>query len=256
MCALAPAPGYEARAAELCKQLQLPIIEPSLATAAAFSCLLVVDEQGLGLQLTGPDAPGPVRCEFACGAAAHRRQYGGGRKQDISRAVGLDKRRDLHVLDMTAGLGRDAFVFATLGARVTLLERNPIVHALLADGLARAADTTDSELREIVARINLLRADSLAADAVTLPVDVAYLDPMFPGRQKSAKVKKEMQAFHTLVGADKDADQLLPIAREAARYRVVVKRPAKAPYLNGCKPGYSLNGKSTRYDIYSKQKLV
>jgi 16S rRNA (guanine1516-N2)-methyltransferase len=35
------------------------------------------------------------------------------------------------------GLGKDAFVLASLGCRVTLVERNPVVHALLRDGLDR-----------------------------------------------------------------------------------------------------------------------
>ncbi|MGS2722974.1 class I SAM-dependent methyltransferase [Porticoccus sp. GXU_MW_L64] len=266
-CALSAAPGFDSKGQALAAELGLELVpwpdhKPSqnlpIEYAMAFLCLLTVDEHGLGLQLTGPDAPGPVRCEFASGAAAHRRQYGGGRKQDISRAIGLDKRPELQVLDMTAGLGRDAFVLATLGARVTLLERNPIVHALLADGLQRASQAADQELRNIVARMELLRQDALLAEMPVLATqaDVVYLDPMFPGRQKSAKVKKDMQAFHALVGDDGDADQLLPMAIEVARYRVVVKRPAKAPYLNDCKPGYSLSGKSTRYDIYSKRKLA
>ena len=260
ICAVSAAPEYRGRAVQLAAQLGLNLLDEPLQqnAVAAFLCLLVVDEQGLGVQLTGPNAPGAVRCEFASGAAAHRRQYGGGRKQDISRAIGLDKRRDLQVLDMTAGLGRDAFVLATLGARVTLLERNPVVHALLEDGLQRAAEVGDPELLDIVASMQLLRSNALEVDdqEVTSQVDVVCLDPMFPGRQKSAKVKKEMQAFHVLVGNDHDADQLLPAAMEIARYRVVVKRPAKAPWLADCKPSYSLTGKSTRYDIYSKQKLV
>ncbi|MDM3872226.1 class I SAM-dependent methyltransferase [Porticoccus sp. W117] len=265
-CALSAAPGFEVRGQALAAELGLelvrwPVHKPPqnspVESTAAFLCLLIVDEHGLGLQLTGPDAPGTVRCDFVSGAAAHRRQYGGGRKQDISRAIGLDKRRDLQVLDMTAGLGRDAFVLATLGAQMTLLERNPIVHALLADGLQRASEAADSEVRDIAARMELLQQDALVTDMSTLAAqaDVVYLDPMFPGRQKSAKVKKEMQAFHVLVGDDPDADQLLPMAMEVARYRVVVKRPAKAPYLNDCQPSVSLTGKSTRYDIYSKQKL-
>ncbi|UTW46078.1 class I SAM-dependent methyltransferase [bacterium SCSIO 12696] len=269
LCALSAAPGFAARADRLAselglKQLPWPVHKPLYCQPgdkAAFFCLLLVDAQGLQLQLTGPKAPGPVRCDFASGAAAHRRQYGGGKKQDLSRAVGLDKRTDLSVVDMTAGLGRDGFVLATLGARVTLLERNPVVHALLADGLQRAADAGEPDLQTIVGRMQLLPWDALqlgceAQSTLQAEADVAYLDPMFPERQKSAKVKKDMQAFHVLVGDDADADQLLTNALDLARYRVVVKRPAKAPYLDNRKPAHSLVGKSTRYDIYSKQKLV
>ena len=42
------------------------------------------------------------------------------------------------MLDATAGLGRDAFVLASLGCQVTLIERVPAVAALLENGIERA----------------------------------------------------------------------------------------------------------------------
>jgi 16S rRNA (guanine1516-N2)-methyltransferase len=85
--------------------------------------------------------------------------------------------------------------------------------------------------------------------------DVIYLDPMFPERQKTADVKKEMAAFHSIVGKDEDADALLPLALAHVNYRVVVKRPRKAPFLNSQVPSYQLEGKSSRFDIYTVKKL-
>jgi 16S rRNA (guanine1516-N2)-methyltransferase len=85
--------------------------------------------------------------------------------------------------------------------------------------------------------------------------DVIYLDPMFPDRQKSADVKKEMAAFHHVVGKDEDADSLLEKALAKANYRVVVKRPRKAPFINNKTPSYQLEGKSSRYDIYTIKKM-
>jgi len=86
--------------------------------------------------------------------------------------------------------------------------------------------------------------------------DVVYLDPMFPEKRKTAAVKKDMAAFHTLVGSDDDADALLPLALQAARYRVVVKRPRHAPHLDNCKPGMVLEGESTRFDIYPLRSMA
>ncbi|RML78543.1 Ribosomal RNA small subunit methyltransferase J, partial [Pseudomonas syringae pv. maculicola] len=40
-----------------------------------------------------------------------------------------------------------------------------------------------------------------------------------------------------------------------ATHRVVVKRPRKAPCIDGPKPGYALDGKSSRYDIYPRKAL-
>lgn len=80
--------------------------------------------------------------------------------------------------------------------------------------------------------------------------EVVYLDPMYPERQKSAAVKKEMAYFHELVGGAQDEAALLNAARNVARKRVVVKRPRLGLFLNGEKPAYQYEGKSTRFDVY------
>lgn len=215
--------------------------------------VLRFDQQGLALQPLGKKAPGAIKVDFGAGAVDHRRKFGGGAGQMIAKAVGVKISRPLTVLDATAGLGKDAFVLATLGCRVQMHERNEIVAELLADGLRRAQESLDCELRAIVERLALVPRDSLTA--LDEPVDVVYLDPMFPDRVKSAGVKKEMAVFHQVVGKDPDADQLLPLARAVARYRVVVKRPRKAPFLNDETPSYQLSGKTSRYDIYVNAKL-
>ena len=262
--AIWPRPGFENRAGLLSRELSLPLLPVASAQDVPDTeqeqLTLVVDDGGLSLQQLGPKAPGPVRCEFALGAARHRRLHGGGRGQDIAKATGLSRSGFRpQLLDLTAGLGRDGFILASLGAQVTMIERNPVIYALLADGLSRAADKAEEDppLAEILRRINTVCQDSVDyLETLTdqqCP-DVIYLDPMFPPREKSSKVKKEMQIFHQLVGPD-DARELLPVALGKARYRVVVKRPVHAPVLNGCEPGYSLKGKSTRFDIYPLQKL-
>jgi len=78
---------------------------------------------------------------------------------------------------------------------------------------------------------------------------------MFPHREKTSLVKKEMRVFRPLVGDDDDAALLLQVALDLATHRVVVKRPRKAPAVSGQPPGYVLEGKSSRYDIYPKRAL-
>lgn len=226
---------------------------PEQGDTAEFA--LQFGEAGLQLQLLEPQAPGPVRVDFVEGAAAHRRQFGGGSGQMIAKAVGIQPGVRPRVLDATAGLGRDAFVLATLGCEVTLIERQPLIGALLEDGLARARQ--DAEVAAIAARMTLLPGNAIERMAAWSgePPQVIYLDPMFPHRDKSALVKKEMRLFRPFVGDDLDAPALLAAALALASHRVVVKRPRKAPVIEGCKPGYSLEGKSSRYDIYPKKKL-
>lgn len=218
--------------------------------------LLFLDEHGLGLQLTGKGAPGPVRAEFVSGKMGYRREHGGGAGQLVAKAVGLQKTKaTLHVLDATAGLGQDAFVLASLGCRVTLFERNPVIHALLEDGLARAALNVDCA--PIIERMTLREGSSIdwLSSASEGVADVIYLDPMFPHRDKSALVKKEMQVFRMIVGDDDDSERLLSAALAAATYRVVVKRPRKAPAIEGPEPATRIEGKSSRYDVYSIKAL-
>ena len=203
----------------------------------------------------------PISVDWYTGAAEHRRKFGGGKGQMIAKAVGLHQANSLKVLDATAGLGGDAFVLASLGCTVTLQERSPIAYALLEDGLERARqyaiDAQDNELSNILQRMALTHCNS--AHQIFEGVDVVYLDPMFPERKKKAAVNKGMKAFHSLIGSDDDADELLTHALQQPIKRVVVKRPRIAPNLqdlaDGRLPHYTLEGKSSRFDIYALQTL-
>lgn len=193
--------------------------------------------------------------DFVTGAVAHRRKFGGGRGQTIAKAVGLKQGVSPRVVDGTAGLGRDAFVLASLGCQVTLVERHPVVAALLEDGLRRAYQDAEigAWMRE---RMQLFHGSSLEAlSALPHAVDVVYLDPMYPHRDKSALVKKEMRVFQSLVGADLDADGLLAPAMALASKRVVVKRPDYAEDLDGVKPTMVLAQKKNRFDVYVKAAM-
>ena len=240
---------YQAQAEQWAARLGLPLQDASAAFAVQ------VGEAGLQIQQLGPQAPGPVRVDFVEGAAAHRRVFGGGSGQMIAKAVGIAQGVRPRVLDATAGLGKDAFVLASLGCQMQLIERQPLVAALLEDGLARAAG--DADVGPIVARMQLLPGNSIERmrDWQGEPPQVIYLDPMFPHRDKSALVKKEMRLFRPLVGDDPDAPALLEAALALASHRVVVKRPRKAPCIAGPKPSHALDGKSSRYDIYPKKAL-
>jgi 16S rRNA (guanine1516-N2)-methyltransferase len=245
-------PSFEPAAKTLAAELALPLlgmVEPR--HVEGYAILLWFDETGLALQLTGRSAPGPVRAEFVTGKAGYRREHGGGSGQLIAKAVGLKRSSVvLHILDATAGLGQDAYVLAGLGCHVTLLERSPIIHALLADGLLRAR--ANAEARPLVDRMTLVAAqgsDWLVGQSSPV-ADVIYLDPMFPHRGKAAKVKKEMAVFRSVVGADADAESLLAAALHSAPCRVVVKRPRRAPVIGEWTPTLKLEGKSSRYDIY------
>lgn len=215
--------------------------------------LLQLNHQRLELiKLDEPKLSG-INVDFVEGAVAHRRKFGGGRGQDIAKAIGLKHGFSPHVLDATAGLGRDAFVLASLGCQVTLMERMPVVAALLDDGLERAK--LNADVGEIMQGMQLIHASSIENMTLADQVDVVYLDPMYPHRDKSAAVKKEMRVFQSLVGEDLDADDLLTPALTLAKYRVVVKRPSYAPPLNNQTPTTSIKMKKNRFDVYVNKAI-
>ena len=107
--------------------------------------------------------------------------------------------------------------------------------------------------------MHLVHADAVQwmneLDASDFP-EVVYLDPMFPHRQKSAQVKKEMRLLQKLLGIDEAEGELLAAAQRIATKRVVVKRPDYAPHLDGRKPSMQIKGKKHRFDVYVKAAMV
>ena len=200
-----------------------------------------------------------ISIDFLKGPLAHRQQFGGGRGQAIAKAIGMRSGVTPSVLDTTAGMAGDAFVLATLGCSITLLERSPIVFALIEDAVQRASlNESFTEILEQGFLIVNREANDYIREQIevgcTAP-DVIYIDPMYPHKKKSALVKKDMQILQRLHGADDNAGELLDNALAYARKRVVVKRPIQAETISEKKPNTCIKSKKTRYDIYTIEKM-
>ncbi len=190
-----------------------------------------------------------LRVDFVKGAVAHRLRFGGGRGQALAKAMGLRAGKTPMIIDATAGLGRDSFLLASLGAQVILIERSDTMHALLADGMERAA-REGGEFQDIISRMTLLKGD--AKDLLPeLSGDAILIDPMHPPRKNSALVKQELRQVREIVGTDDDAVDLVRVALRHARNRVVLKWPAKADPMEGLRAcSHQICGKTTRYDVF------
>lgn len=190
-----------------------------------------------------------LTCDFTSGAVRHRFLFGGGRGQALPKAVGLKGGKNPLIVDATAGLGGDAFLLASLGAKVILIERSPEMHKLLEDGLARA-QAAGGDVADVVSRMTLMFGD--AKDLLpTLSPEVVLVDPMHPPRKKSALVKSEMRQIRDIVGTDDDAEALMKVALATATNRVVLKWPRRAEPMQGIPaPSHQITGKSTRYDVF------
>ena len=193
---------------------------------------------------------GPLFVDFLSGGNSFRRQHNCTIKQPLARAVGIKSGFRPTIVDGTAGMGRDGFVLACLGCSVTMVERSPVLGALLKDGLERAME--DALVGNILKeKIRLICGDTRTVLAM-LPEKpyTVYLDPMYPKRTGSALNKKEMRIIRSLVGDDQDSSLLLTSALQSAANRVVVKRPKEAAPLAGSPPSHEIRMKNNRFDVY------
>lgn len=194
-----------------------------------------------------PELPGALWVDFTR-PEARRRALQPGRELLVQAAKVRHAASPL-VIDATAGLGRDSFLLAAAGFRVRLFESNPVVAALLRDGLERAGRSPD--LAAIIARMELVVGDALdLLPLLTQGPEVIYLDPMFPPRSKAAKVKQDLQLLQLLDRRDQDPIALLRAALTIRARKTVVKRPLKGAPLAGPAPSYTLRGKAIRFDVY------
>ena len=68
----------------------------------------------------------PILIDFTSGQFNYRMKKSGRRREMLAKAVGVKDRTN--VLDCTAGLGRDTFLLASLGCRVTMIEPVSYTH--------------------------------------------------------------------------------------------------------------------------------
>ena len=237
----------------LANRLAVPLLD-QLPDNTDYKFLLVFEppgnkahNNGYQLALHFPNEKlNPIVIDFLGHQLQYRKKFGGGRQQAIAKAVGLKRGYTPKLLDGTAGMGKDAFILASLNCNVTMCERNPVIQALLQDGLKRLEQASNDEISlQLELENSLHYMENHASD-----FDVIYLDPMYPHRTKSALVKKEMRILRSLVGDDTDFDSVFEIALRTAKNRVVIKRPKAAASIGQRPPTHCVESKKTRYDIY------
>ena len=208
----------------------------------------VLEKSEEGLRLTDTFVrQNPLLIDFSSGYFSHRLKNITFKKELIARAVGAKSLAK--VLDCTGGLGRDAFLLASLGCCVTMIERSQVLALLLEDALKRALRHPD--LGDIAMRINLLAMDARHyLSRMDVVPDVIILDPMFPDRKKSAKVKGDMQIVQRFLGKDEDVRALFDSAMNTQCPRVVMKRPLYDKSKLPVKPTNTMMGSSVRFDIF------
>ena len=192
-----------------------------------------------------------LKCSFIEGPILHRLKYGKGRGLNLSKAVGMKSNKNREIVDATAGLGHDAFMLASLGANVTLIERSKTMYKLLQEGISEAK-SFGGEISKIISRMDLIFGDSKNI-IPNLSPQVILIDTMYQERKKTALVKSNMRMVREIVGSDPDYLELVDIALINASNRVVIKQPIHAEKINHANPcSHNILGKTIRYDVYMK----
>jgi len=235
---------YESHCKKIAVDLNLPLCS---GESSDYDYYLFFVDGKLALKSSLHEKFNPIIVDFLSGKLFHRYQYGGGRGQLIAKACGVKAKEKPIILDLTAGLGQDAFVLAALGCDVTMIERSPFIGALLQDGLSRARE--QDWFAQLSLKLIITDAKQYLSESHEKP-DVIYLDPMFPESKKTALVKKEMQILREIVEDNSDAESLLELAIQKADKKIVVKRPRLAPTLSNRNPNLTYEGKSNRFDVY------
>ena len=190
-----------------------------------------------------------LKCSFIEGPILHRLKYGKGRGQNLAKAVGMKYNKNRNIIDATAGLGYDSFILASLGAKVTLIERSQIMHEILQNGIDEGI-LFGGEIEKIINRMELLFGDSKDILPKLTP-EVILIDTMYKERKKTALVKNKMRLVREIVGPDTDYIELLEVALNCAKNRVVLKQPRYAEPIKDIKKcSRQIIGKTIRYDIF------
>ena len=227
--------------------------------------LISFDKEGAGLTLLNQIKMKPLLLDFELLSYRQRLLRGGRQKEPVARAVMNGLEDGALVFDATAGLGRESMILAHAGAKVVSFERQLPIWIILNDALKRAQGSRFFPFTlPVLSPIGTIKDYSLALagtdnHSLTLANDlnnarpeVIYYDPMFPERENSAQVKKDMFVFQQVIGEDKDIIEFLELALELAVKRVVLKRPSYAPPLAvaGLERSYFVDGGQCRFDCY------
>lgn len=157
----------------------------------------------------------------------------------LARACGVRQGESLDVLDVMAGWGVDSLVLAARGCRVRMVETHAALAALAEDLVRRSG----------CAGADVVQGDGMAALEASPPVDVVYLDPMFPDRSKDALPGKRLQWLADLTAPDpRPLETWLRVAADRARRRVVLKRRRRDPAV--LTPDWQISGRTVRYDVF------
>jgi Putative SAM-dependent methyltransferase len=162
-----------------------------------------------------------------------------------------DMNTPLRIIDATLGLAGDALHVAHSlpAASIIGIERSPLMHALLEEGLVRLSKSMVTRSATAIELRGGDASDELAAMADD-SVDVVMLDPMMSRPRPSAP---SMSLLRTFAWPAPASPALLLHAARVARRRVVLKLGRGAPLPPGCPLRFesSPGGRAVAYYVHT-----
>ena len=227
--------SYMKRARELSKKYNISLLDSKSAET-----YLSLDDQSIL-----HSGSNKLENSFTSGKFSTRiSQYQG--ENLLKKAIGWQSKTQKHILDATGGLGHDSFIFALLGQKITLLEKNIGLCILIEEALHNLPNLP--YFKNAKNNISIINSDSRAFLSSAENFDVVYIDPMFNSKKK-LKRTKQMEFLDNYLNEYDD-----PSAEfyESNFKRLVIKKELRATSsIKDCS-ALSFRGSSVRYDIYSR----
>ena len=206
---------------------------------------LKYDEKGLSF-IKDPNNPREyIHIDYLKGRAGWRLNRSN-HESNLKKALGKNQKK-LHIFDATGGLLLDTMIFLSLGHKVTAIEQSKILFYLVKDALNRA----ESKL-SFIKNLDFRYGNSIDLyKTIVRPIDIIYLDPMYPILKKNQKKSLEIETIRFLLKEEKIEGNEQDMIKKFLEYdhkKIILKRPLKSEIYSNI--NYQVKGKTTRFDIY------
>lgn len=155
------------------------------------------------------------------------------------------------IIDTTGGIGIDSIIFASLGNKITLIEKQPLIIKILKN-LFKSLQ----EIKFITKNIKIKYGNSIKTiqHLKNNSKNIIYLDPIFPIKKKNDITKAYASIIKNIGSNTKNYKKLFEISLKKAK-KLIVKRKKNSESINKKKPTYKISGSKIRFDIYQNFKL-
>ncbi|HFL8824084.1 MAG TPA: class I SAM-dependent methyltransferase [Candidatus Azoamicus sp. OHIO1] len=169
-------------------------------------------------------------------------------KKELLAKTVLNRNNDKYtIIDATGGLGTDSLILASLGHKIKLIEKKPIIIHLIKNNLKK-----NKKIKALAKNIDIKYGNSIeiisSLKKKKLP-DIIYIDPIFPIYKKNSLPKKDISIIKLIGSNTNEYKELFNLALTKTK-KIIVKRKIYSKFITNKKPTYQIIGSKIRFDIY------